>query len=129
MRVLPMAASQLEPQIGHQKRNDILLESLSAHPNPEDLITKISRLDRIVMPLLMLAFGALQYDRGNMYPTQTPPVILSQADKESSGNALTDFFFRDVGIKQNQFNVGQQLLSTGIVLLEVSAENLVPRQK
>jgi hypothetical protein len=24
------------------------------------------------MPLLMLAFGALQYDRGNMYATQTP---------------------------------------------------------
>lgn len=36
-----------------------------------------------------------------------------------SGNALTDFFFRDVGITQNQFNVGQQLMSLGIVLLEV----------
>jgi hypothetical protein len=35
------------------------------------------RLDRIVMPLLMLAFGALQYDRGNMYANQTSPVILS----------------------------------------------------
>jgi hypothetical protein len=33
---------------------------------------------------------------------------------------LTDFFFRDVGITQAQFNVGQQLLSLGIVLLEVS---------
>jgi hypothetical protein len=36
-----------------------------------------------------------------------------------SGNALTDFFLADVGISQNQFNVGQQLLSAGIVLLEV----------
>ena len=36
----------------------------------------------------------------------------------SSGNALTDFFLTDVGITQNQFNVGQQLLSAGIVLLE-----------
>lgn len=27
----------------------------------------MSRLDRIVMPLLMLAFFALQLDRGNMY--------------------------------------------------------------
>ncbi len=36
-----------------------------------------------------------------------------------SGNALTDFFFRDVGTTQNQFNVGQQLLSLGIVLFEV----------
>jgi hypothetical protein len=33
---------------------------------------------------------------------------------------LTDFFLRDVGITQFQFNVGQQLLSAGIVLLEVS---------
>jgi hypothetical protein len=37
------------------------------------------------------------------------------------GNALTDFFLRDVGITQNQFNVGQQLLSAGIVILEVRA--------
>jgi hypothetical protein len=41
-----------------------------------------------------------------------------------SGNALTDFFLQDVGITQNQFNVGQQLLSLGIVLLEVSLERL-----
>lgn len=45
-----------------------------------------------------------------------------------SGNALTDFFLQDVGITQNQFNVGQQLLSLGIVLLEVSLERL-PRSK
>lgn len=32
---------------------------------------------------------------------------------------MTDYFLRDVGITQNQFNVGQQLLSAGIVLLEV----------
>jgi hypothetical protein len=37
------------------------------------------------------------------------------------GNALTEFFLRDVAITQNQFNVGQQLLSAGIVLLEVNA--------
>jgi hypothetical protein len=36
-----------------------------------------------------------------------------------SGNALTDFFLQDVGITQNQYNVGQQLLSLGIVVLEV----------
>jgi hypothetical protein len=40
-----------------------------------------------------------------------------------SGNALTDFFLQDVGITQNQFNVGQQLMSLGIVLLEVSFQN------
>lgn len=36
-----------------------------------------------------------------------------------SGNALTDFFLRDVHITQNQYNIGQQLLSLGIVVLEV----------
>ncbi|GJC96250.1 alternative sulfate transporter [Colletotrichum higginsianum] len=40
-----------------------------------------------------------------------------------NGNALTDYFLRDVGITQNQFNVGQQLLSAGIVILEVCNGN------
>ncbi|KAF5643978.1 alternative sulfate transporter [Fusarium sp. NRRL 25303] len=38
-----------------------------------------------------------------------------------NGNALTDNFLDDVGISQNRFNVGQQLLNAGIVLLEVSS--------
>lgn len=33
---------------------------------------------------------------------------------------MTDFFLQDIGITQFQFNVGQQLLSAGIVLLEAS---------
>ncbi|EON96521.1 putative alternative sulfate transporter protein [Phaeoacremonium minimum UCRPA7] len=41
-----------------------------------------------------------------------------------NGNALTDYFLKDVGITQNQFNVGQQLLSAGIVILEIPS-NLV----
>lgn len=69
--------------------------------------TKLVRmLDLTVMPLLILGFSGLQLDCGNI------------------GNALTDFFFRDVGITQSQFNVGQQLLSLGIVLLEIPS-NLV----
>lgn len=44
-----------------------------------------------------------------------------------SGNALTDFFFRDVGITQNQFNIGQQLLSLGIVLLEIPSNIILYR--
>jgi len=39
--------------------------------------------------------------------------------RRNSGNALTDFFLNDVGITQNQFNFGQQLLALGIILLEV----------
>ncbi|KAL6241070.1 hypothetical protein RBB50_011973 [Rhinocladiella similis] len=67
------------------------------------------RIDRLVMPLLMISFFALQLDRGNI------------------GNALTDFFFRDVGITQNQFNVGQQLMSLGIVLLEIPSNYVLYR--
>lgn len=58
------------------------------------------------MPLLILGFFGLQLDRGNI------------------SNALTDNFLKDVGITQDQFNVGQQLLSVGIVVLEIPS-NLV----
>lgn len=58
------------------------------------------------MPLLVLGFIVLQLDRGNI------------------SSALTDNFLREAGITQNQFNVGQQLLLAGIVLLEIPS-NLV----
>ncbi|KAG7102265.1 putative transporter like protein [Verticillium longisporum] len=66
----------------------------------------VRKIDTAIMPLLTLGFYALQLDRGNI------------------GNALTDFFLRDVGITQNQFNVGQQLLPLGIIILEMPS-NLV----
>lgn len=68
--------------------------------------TLVRKLDFLLMPLLISGFFVLQLDRGNI------------------GNALTDFFLADVGITQFQFNVGQQLLSLGIVLLEIPS-NLV----
>ncbi|CAG9984587.1 unnamed protein product [Clonostachys byssicola] len=68
-----------------------------------------SRVDFCVMPLLILGFLALQLDRGNI------------------GNALTDDFLRDVDITQNQFNIGQQLLSMGIVLLEIPSNLILYR--
>ncbi|KAJ0320057.1 hypothetical protein COL5a_009967 [Colletotrichum fioriniae] len=74
--------------------------------SPEEERQLVRKVDLIIMPLLILAFFALQLDRGNI------------------GNALTDYFLRDVGITQNQFNVGQQLLSAGIVILEIPS-NLV----
>ncbi|KAH7098810.1 alternative sulfate transporter [Auriculariales sp. MPI-PUGE-AT-0066] len=63
---------------------------------PEEETRARRKVDFVVMPLLMLGFFALQLDRGNI------------------GNALTDNFRGDVGINQDQYNVGQQLLSTGI---------------
>jgi len=34
-------------------------------------------------------------------------------------NAITDDFMEDIGVTQDQFNVGQQMLSLGIVLFEI----------
>ncbi|EJD52883.1 alternative sulfate transporter [Auricularia subglabra TFB-10046 SS5] len=67
------------------------------------------KVDLIVVPLLMLGFFCLQLDRGNI------------------ANALTDNFLEDVGITQNQFNFGQQLLSAGIVLLEIPSNIVLYR--
>jgi hypothetical protein len=44
------------------------------------------------------------------------------ANVQRRGKALTDYFLEDVGITQFQFNVGQQLLFTGIVILEVRSD-------
>ncbi|CAK7229800.1 hypothetical protein SCUCBS95973_007350 [Sporothrix curviconia] len=66
----------------------------------------VRKVDRIVMPVLILVFFGLQLDRSN------------------AGNALTDHFLANVGITQNQFNIGTQLLNAGIVLLEIPS-NLV----
>ncbi|KAF4475714.1 nicotinamide mononucleotide permease [Fusarium agapanthi] len=67
------------------------------------------KLDLVVMPLLTLGFFCLQLDRGNI------------------ANALTDNFMEDVGVTQNQFNVGQQMLSLGIVLFEIPSNMILYR--
>lgn len=67
------------------------------------------KLDLIIMPLLTLGFFCLQLDRGNM------------------ANAITDDFMEDIGIDQNQFNVGQQMLSLGIVLFEIPSNMILYR--
>ncbi|KAL2836645.1 major facilitator superfamily domain-containing protein [Aspergillus pseudodeflectus] len=67
------------------------------------------KLDLMIMPILTLGFFCLQLDRGNM------------------ANAITDRFQEDVGIDQDQFNVGQQMLSLGIVLTEIPSNMILYR--
>lgn len=43
----------------------------------------------------------------------------------NSGNALTDDFLVDVNITQYHYNIGQQLLSLGIVLLEIPSNMIL----
>ncbi|KAK8148908.1 hypothetical protein G3M48_008798 [Beauveria asiatica] len=69
----------------------------------------VRKLDLLIIPLLIAGFFVLQLDRGNI------------------GNALTDFFLKEVGITQFQFNVGNQLLSLGIVLLELPSNLILYR--
>ncbi|KAL6249333.1 hypothetical protein RBB50_003186 [Rhinocladiella similis] len=67
------------------------------------------KLDLIIMPLLTMGFFCLQLDRGNM------------------ANAITDNLMEDIGITQDQFNVGQQMLSLGIVLFEIPSNMILYR--
>ncbi|KAH0842970.1 alternative sulfate transporter [Fonsecaea pedrosoi] len=75
----------------------------------EEEVKAKRKMDFIIMPLLTLGFFCLQLDRGNM------------------ANAITDDFMEDVGITQNQFNVGQQMLSLGIVLFEIPSNMILYR--
>ena len=50
-----------------------------------------------------------------------------ELDKGNTSNALTDNFMEDVGITQNQFNVGQQLMSLGIVMFEFPSNMVLYR--
>ncbi|KAF5622579.1 alternative sulfate transporter [Fusarium tjaetaba] len=67
------------------------------------------KVDFFVLPLLILGFIALNLDRSNI------------------AYALTDSFFEDVGITQNQFNIGQQLLAAGIIILEIPSNMVLMR--
>ncbi|VUC26854.1 unnamed protein product [Clonostachys rosea] len=87
----------------HEEENDDLFWT------EEEEAALLRRVDILLMPILILGFFALQLDRGNI------------------GNALTDGFFKDVGITQNQFNTGQQLLSLGIIVLEIPSNMILYR--
>jgi MFS family permease len=53
--------------------------------------------------------------------------IPAELDRGNISNAITDNMMRDVGITQNQFNVGQQMLSLGIVLFEIPSNMILYR--
>lgn len=50
-----------------------------------------------------------------------------ELDRGNIANAITDSFLEDVGIDQDQFNIGQQMLSLGIVLLEIPSNMILYR--
>ncbi|KAF9877369.1 major facilitator superfamily transporter [Colletotrichum karsti] len=66
----------------------------------------VKKLDWYLMPLLVVGFYVLQLDRTNI------------------GNAMTDTLSQDLGISNNQVNVGNQLMFAGIVVAEIPS-NLI----
>ncbi|KAL5333996.1 major facilitator superfamily domain-containing protein [Aspergillus crustosus] len=67
------------------------------------------KIDTILIPILGLAFFALQIDRGNI------------------SAALTSTITEDLNITTNQINVGTQLLSAGIVISEIPSNIILQR--
>lgn len=67
------------------------------------------KVDLVVMPILWLGFFALQMDRGNL------------------GNAKTSTLLEDLHMTQNQFNVGLQIMSTGIVVFEIPSNVILQK--
>ena len=51
----------------------------------------------------------------------------AELDRGNMANAITDNFMEDIGISQDQFNVGQQMLSLGIVLFEIPSNMILYR--
>ena len=52
---------------------------------------------------------------------------LTELDRGNISNAITDNMMADVHITQDQFNVGQQMLSLGIVLFEIPSNMILYR--
>jgi hypothetical protein len=53
--------------------------------------------------------------------------IPEELDRGNMANAITDNFMEDLNISQDQFNVGQQMLSLGIVLFEIPSNMVLYR--
>lgn len=53
--------------------------------------------------------------------------LYTELDRGNMANAITDNFMSDIGVNQDQFNVGQQMLSLGIVLTEIPANLILYR--
>ncbi|KAH6001583.1 hypothetical protein HBI83_211270 [Parastagonospora nodorum] len=69
----------------------------------------VRKLDFYLMPLLVLGFFVLQLDRGNI------------------SNALTDTITQDLGITNDDVNLGNQLMLAGIVVAELPSNMLLQK--
>ncbi|KAI5921860.1 MFS general substrate transporter [Camillea tinctor] len=107
------ANSDTKPVDGEPKEGEVLAvnidETSLADWSEEEERQARRKLDFALLPILALAFFALQMDRANM------------------GNALTSTITQDLGVTTNQINVGNSLLNAGVVLLEIPSNVLMQR--
>lgn len=87
----------------------------------------LCRLDCIVMPILTLGFFCLRKSNSTYLVSTYSNHCNTELDRGNIANAITDNFMKDVGVDQNQFNVGQQMLSLGIVLFEIPSNMILYR--
>ncbi|KAK3335119.1 major facilitator superfamily domain-containing protein [Cercophora scortea] len=108
MSTLDITSVGSEPA-DHRQKKDEESVALTMDWSKEEEARAKRKLDCIMLPLLLAGFFCLQLDRGNI------------------ANAITDSFMEDLRIDQNQFNIGQQLLSLGIVVTEIPSNMLLYR--
>lgn len=109
-----MGAQESDDSLGKAGGDEeIIAEDVAESTRPdwtesEELSAK-RKVDFTLLPILGLAFFALQIDRANI------------------ANALTSTITTDLHINTNQINAGTSLLSAGIVLLEIPSNILLQK--
>ncbi|EAW13603.1 putative MFS transporter [Aspergillus clavatus NRRL 1] len=108
---IPIAAAEKELGLIHDtalSSSDSDAELVKDWDEKEEASVR-RKIDLILLPILGLAFFALQVDRGNI------------------SAALTSTITEDLRITTNQINIGSQLLSAGIVITEIPSNILLQR--
>ncbi|KAL4901998.1 hypothetical protein BDW74DRAFT_187013 [Aspergillus multicolor] len=105
---------QIDVDVVDAEKNGLAASDLDASPIVKDWDDSEEKklkfkLDTILIPILGIAFFALQIDRGNI------------------SAALTSTITEDLNITTNQINVGTQLLSAGIVISEIPSNVILQR--
>ncbi|KAL4972629.1 major facilitator superfamily domain-containing protein [Aspergillus desertorum] len=105
---------QFDVDVVDTEKNGLAVSNSNVSPIVKDWDDKEEKklkfkLDTVLIPILGLAFFALQIDRGNI------------------SAALTSTITEDLNITTNQINVGTQLLSAGIVISEIPSNIILQR--
>ncbi|KAM0320223.1 hypothetical protein ACHAPQ_010018 [Fusarium lateritium] len=98
-----------DSKVGHDA--DVATQSITAQPTwtYDEEKAVVRKLDMTLMPLLVLGFYALQLDRSNI------------------SNALTDTLTTDLNITKDDVNLGDQLMTVGIIIAEIPSNIILQK--